>query len=121
MPNPHSDLEQSEQAMLASAFAKLDPVALGVALGAVCALGLWFATAALLWQGGSMVGLHLQGLGHYLPGYSVSWGGAFIGAIESALVGFGIGALLAWMWNGYHSWFIALAVARETRRELQEL
>ena len=110
-----------ERAALASAFAKLDPVALGVGLGVVWALGLWFATAVLLWQGGILVGLHLQGLGHYLPGYSVSWGGALLGALEAGVLGFALGALLAGMWNGYHRWFIALAMARETRRELQEL
>ena len=48
-------------------------------------------------------------------------GGAFLGAIEAGVLGAGLGALLAWMWNAYHRWFVALAMARETRRELQEI
>ena len=40
---------------------------------------------------------------------------------ELALVGAAAGALLALAWNSYHRLFVALIVARETRRELQQL
>jgi len=106
---------------MASAFAELDPIALGAGIGVVAASVIWFATATLLLQGGQMVGLHLQGLGHYLPGYDVSWLGSGIGAIEAGVLGFVLGAVLAILWNTYHRWFMALAMARETKRELQEL
>lgn len=111
---------QTENVM-ASAFAQLDPIALGTALGVVLGSVVWFSTTVLLLRGGQLVGLHLRGLGHYLPGYDVSWGGSVIGAVEAALLGFLLGAVLAWIWNTYHRWFMALAMARQMRRELQEL
>ena len=54
-------------------------------------------------------------------GYEVTWTGAFLGLVEGALFGFVLGALLAFLWNAYHRMFVALAMARETRRELLEL
>ncbi len=114
-----------ERVYLVRAFARVDPVALGVAMGAVVGAGVAVATAVLLLRGGPLVGLHLQRLGFYLPGYSVSWGGARVGLVEGALLGAALGALLAWLWNAYHRMFVALIVARERarqfRRELQEL
>ena len=110
---------------LARAFARVDPVALGVAVGTLVGSGIALATAALLLRGGPLVGLHLQRLAFYLPGYSVSWGGALVGLLEGAALGCGVGALMAWIWNGYHRMFVALVVAREgarqMRRELQGL
>ena len=116
----HESDAQAENAM-ASAFAELDPIALGTAIGLVLGGAVCFATAALLIQGGQDVGLHLRGLGHYLPGYDVSWFGSLIGGVETGVLGFLLGAVLAWMWNTYHRWFMALAMAREMKRELQEL
>jgi hypothetical protein len=113
--------ERSDRIMLGRAFARLDPLALAVAVGIVSGLGLWFGTAVLLLRGGSFVGLHLSRLSYYLPGYSVSWPGAFLGLVEAAVLGFLLGAAVALAWNLYHRWFVALVMARETRRELQEL
>ena len=94
---------------------------MAVAVGVVSGVGLWFATAVLLLRGGETVGPHLSRLSFYLPGYQVSWPGAFVGLIDGAIVGALLGFLLAQLWNAYHRVFVALAVARETRRELQEL
>ncbi len=113
--------EQSDRIMLGRAFARLDPLALAVAVGTVSGLGLWIGTAVLLLRGGSFVGLHLSRLSYYLPGYSVSWPGAFLGLVEAGVLGFVLGAAVALAWNLYHRWFVALVVAREIRRELQEL
>ena len=114
-----------ERVYLVRAFGRVDSVALGVAMGAVIGSGVAVATAVLLLRGGPLVGLHLQRLGFYFPGYSVSWGGALVGLVEGALLGAALGALLAWLWNAYHRMFVALVVARERarqfRRELQEL
>ena len=103
------------------AFGRLDPTALAVALGTVTGLGLFIATVVLLLRQGSQVGHHLARLGYFLPGYQVTWPGAFVGLVEAALVGAALGAFLASAWNGYHRLFVALIVARETRRELQQL
>ncbi len=110
-----------DRIQLARAFGRLDPTALAVALGSVSGLGLFIATVVLLLREGSRVGLHLGRLGYFLPGYGVTWPGAFFGLVEAALVGAAAGALLALAWNSYHRLFVALIVARETRRELQQL
>ena len=115
----------SERVMLSRAFSRLDPLALAAAVGLVTGVGLAVATAVLLLQGGRFIGLHLTRLSFYLPGYEVSWAGAFIGLLDAGIAGGLLGAALAWIWNAYHRMFVALVVlrarARETRRELQEL
>ena len=111
----------AKRLIFARAFVRIDPLALGVAVGTVAGVGLWIATAVLVLRGGINVGYHLARLSFYLPGYSVTWPGAFLSLLEGALVGFLLGALLAFLWNAYHRMFIGLAIARETRRELQEL
>lgn len=113
--------EESERRVFARAFARLDPPALGIATGVVAGAGLFLATAVLILRGGPDVGYHLQRLSYYLPGYSVTWPGGALGALEAALCGFALGALVALLWNAYHHMFLRLVLARELRRELQDL
>ena len=123
--NPQEPVGQRDRRAIEQAFGRLDPVALGAAVGVVAGVGLGLATAILLLQGGSWVGLHLMRLGYFLPGYAVSWPGLAIGMIDGAVLGFVLGWVIAWLWNGYHRFFIAVVLARERaraiRRELQEL
>ena len=77
--------------LIEAAFAKLDPVALGVAVGIVVGLGLFIATVALLLKGGAVVGPTLALLNNVLFGFSVTWSGAFIGLVEGTLGGFAVG------------------------------
>jgi hypothetical protein len=120
-----SRLEASERLVLSRAFARLDPLAMGAAVGLVSGAGLSVATAVLLLQGGLSMGLHLGRLSFYLPGYSVTWPGVLVGLIEGAVAGGALGVALAWLWNAYHRLFVKLVVARERsrkiRQELQEL
>ena len=60
---------------------------------------LWIATAWLLIKGGPDVGQHLQLLKQYLPWYSVSWGGSFIGLIYGMVIGGGVGWAIALIYN----------------------
>ena len=70
-------------------------------LATVCALlaglGLFGITAILLLKGGENVGAHLQLLGQFLPGYTVTWPGAclgfFYGLVLGALVGYAFAAI----------------------------
>ena len=114
-----------EREVIERGFGRLDAVALGLAVGCVAGVGLALVTVVLLVQGGSQVGLHLMRLGYFLPGYAVSWPGVGIGLIDGAVAGFGLGLLIAWLWNAYHRFFVAVVVYRERvrafRRELQEL
>ena len=81
------------------AFARLDPFALGVAVGLVSGVGLWLLTAILLLKGGEHVGQTLSLLRNYVPGFEVTWTGSAIGCLEVGLMGFGLGYLGAWLRN----------------------
>lgn len=110
--NPKID---KDKAILMAAFAKIKPVAMAVALGVVFALVLFSATAILLIKGamdGAVVGPHLALLGIYLPGYEVSWHGAFLGASYFFVAGALLGFLLAVLWNMTHHLFVAFMVVR---------
>ena len=62
-------------------------------------LGLFSMTALLLIKGGQLVGLHLALLGHFFPGYSVTWGGSVVGLFYGAVVGGASGWLLGTVYN----------------------
>jgi hypothetical protein len=105
----------SEKAVLMAAFAKLDVVALAVAMGAVFAIGLFLMTVVLLAKGappGVGIGPHLGVLGAYLPGYAVSWGGSIMGALYAWIIGALLGFVWAVLWNLSHYIYIILVVAR---------
>lgn len=107
--------------VLRAALARLDPVALGSAVGIVCGIGLFFATAILLFKGGDPIGPTLALLEHYLIGYRVTWTGALVGMIEATVVGYVIGCVCAWLhntlMNGY-IFFIRRAVEARERRDI---
>lgn len=111
--------QRVERAMLSRAFARLDPIALSLAVGVVTGLALALATAVLLLQGGERVGLHLSRVGMFLPGYDVSWTGVLVGFAEGGLLGCAAGLAVALLWNGYHRMFVALVVARERNRDVR--
>lgn len=99
-----------------AAFGRIDVVALAVAMGTVCALGLFVMTVALLIKGappGLRVGPHLSLLGIYFPGFSVSWVGAIIGAAYAWIGGAVLGFVLAVLWNLTHYLYIILVVVRD--------
>jgi hypothetical protein len=96
--------EQIEEDMvladiLTAAFARLDPVALGLAVGIVCGISLFFATAVLLLKGGDIIGPRLALLQHYLIGYRITWIGSLVGLMEATIVGYVIGHICAWLHN----------------------
>ena len=91
--------EEFEEEVIEEVFARLDPVALGVAVGVVSGLCIFLATAILLIKGGPLVGPTLSLLGQFLFGFQVTWGGALIGLIEGGLGGFTIGYVTARLRN----------------------
>jgi hypothetical protein len=90
---------ESTEQLLQRAFARLDAVAFGVAVGALCGVGLCAATSILVLKGGEHVGQTLRLLSQYFPGYRVTWPGAFIGLAYGFLAGFVAGWLLAFVRN----------------------
>lgn len=89
-----------EEEIIQLVFAKLDPLALGVAVGIVSGLAIFVATAVLLIKGGPVVGPRLSLLGYFLFGFNMTWGGALIGSLEGSLIGFSIGYAGAFIRNG---------------------
>jgi hypothetical protein len=91
------ELERRRQEAIRRAFMRLDAVALGAGVGLTAALGLFVGTAVLLIKdaGQAAIGPNLAVLGHYLPGFSVTWAGAAVGAVDAAVVGFLAGFLIA--------------------------
>lgn len=85
--------------LIEAAFAKLDPLALGLAVGIVVGLSLFIATVALLLKGGEVVGPTLALLDNVLIGFTVTWSGAFIGLVEGMLGGFTLGYMFASLRN----------------------
>ena len=110
-------------AALDAVWAKLDPLALGIAVGVVSGIGLFLATIVLLLQDGPGVGTTLSLLGHYLLGFQSTWAGALIGLVEAGVGGFILGYLGAevknWGLIGYAALVRRRAEAEE-RRDLLE-
>jgi hypothetical protein len=61
--------------------ARLSGWALGLALGSLIASQLFLSSAWLIVRGTADESAHAALLAYYLPGYSVTWGGATIGAL----------------------------------------
>jgi len=104
-----------DKAILMAAFARVDPLALAVALGSICGLMLFLATAILLLNRTAIdghPGPHLALIGIYLPGYEVSWKGALFGGVYLWGIGAVAGFILATFWNMTHHLYIAAILIR---------
>lgn len=89
----------SELELIRAGILRLRTRILALVFGLCGGTGIFFATAALLIRGGENVGQHLRLLNVYLPGYEVTWPGAFIGFMYGALYGAILGFTLAWIYN----------------------
>lgn len=69
-------------------------IVVAITMGLMAGAMLWLATAILLLRGGDNVGVHLGLLGVFLPGYSVSWPGAWVGLFWGFIAGAASGAVL---------------------------
>lgn len=101
--------------------ARLDPLALGCALGLVWGVLIFLATAILLLRGGQPVGPTLGLLGQYFIGYSVSWTGAFIGSLYAAFLGFLTGCAFALLRNLLIFFYLSAIRNRRRRESINDL
>jgi len=81
------------------AVAKMQTGVLTIVFALLGGLGLFLMTVWLLIKSGPRVGLHLQLLGNYFPGYSVTWLGSLAGLFYGALVGGVIGWAIGTIYN----------------------
>jgi hypothetical protein len=88
-----------EWALINDAVARLRASVMAVVLGLTFGSGLFVATAWLVIRGGGNVGATLGLLRHYLPGYTVTWPGAFLGFIYAAVIGGIVGWVVAFIYN----------------------
>jgi len=114
-------IEKSADEVIEIAFAKIDPLALGVAVGVVSGLGIFLASAVLLLKSGPVVGPMLSLLGNYFIGFEVTWAGAFLGLIEAGLVGGAVGATAAGLWNWAFKAYAKIVRWREERDDRRHL
>ena len=91
--------ETTEWELFERAVARLRARAVAVVAGLFCGTGLFVATIWLVIQGGPNVGQHLALLDNYFPGYTVTWGGAFVGFFYGAIAGAVGGWCTAWFYN----------------------
>jgi hypothetical protein len=103
----HDNPDQS--ARLSHMMVSLQAGVLAFVFAVIGGLGLFLVTAWLLVKGGENVGAHLNLLGQYLIGYSVTWKGSLIGLLYGAV----IGAVLGWSIAKLYNW---IARARAARR-----
>ncbi len=107
--------------LIESAFARLDPVALGAAFGVAASTLLSLATVVLVLKGGPMVGRNLSLLANYLYGFTVTWKGALIGGVEAGIGGFALGYVTAQLRNwglAAYAGVVRRRAAAEARRDL---
>jgi protoporphyrinogen oxidase len=107
--------------LIEAAFANLDPVALGVSVGAVSGVTLFLATIILLLKGGEVIGPTLSLLNYYLIGFRVTWIGAFIGFVEGSCGGFILGYVFAFLRNLGMSAYAWLLTHRAERVLLEKV
>lgn len=100
-------IQDDDSQQMAKAVARLQAKILALVLGFACGFGLFGMTVWLVLKGGNQVGLHLNLLGHYFKGYSVTWPGAFVGLIYGTVVGGAIGWSIGMIYN--------MIVGRRTR------
>ncbi len=77
----------------------IDGKFLGVAAGTVIALGLIITTNWLVLRGTADESVHAMLLVNYLPGYSVSFIGSVIGAVELFIGVFVLSLIFSWVYN----------------------
>ena len=97
--NRRNKLSEHDRQVVRRAFEQTSEQGWGLAIGSVAALGLFVATIWLVVKGGVVVGPHLGLLSMYLPGYSVTWPGAFVGAAYTFFLGYGVGRVIATIYN----------------------
>lgn len=88
-----------ELVLITRAVARLRAGIVAVVAGMVAGTGLFAATLWLVIKGGPNVGQNLGLLRAYYPGYSVTWGGSFLGLLYGALTGAVLGWCVAWLYN----------------------
>ena len=90
---------QEDTRKISKSIARIQGRILGFVMAVLGGFTLFTMTAWLVIKGGKNVGLHLQLLENYFPGYSVSWAGSFIGLFYGLLAGWIMGWTIGFVYN----------------------
>lgn len=93
-----SNLDPTEK-LIVQSLAKLDGIALGISLGTLFGLAIFFATNILIIKGGDIIGPNLVLLSQYFIGYEITFAGSLIGLGYGLVSGFILGWLIAFLRN----------------------
>ncbi|MBI3796977.1 MAG: hypothetical protein HY268_08420 [Deltaproteobacteria bacterium] len=99
MARTHSETDEMTRVV-----ARIQTGVLALTSALIGGIGLFVITAWLLIQGGPRVGEHLQLLGQYFVGYSVTWKGSVVGLFYGAL----IGGMVGWAVGAIYNWIVSL-------------
>ncbi|NNE48418.1 MAG: hypothetical protein HKN37_17335 [Rhodothermales bacterium] len=92
-------MPKSKSNQVTARVARIHAKILAIVIGALFGLSLFAMTAWLVIKDGPDAGPHLQLLGQYFIGYSVTWVGSFVGLVYGALVGGLIGWTIGMIYN----------------------
>lgn len=92
-------LDREETRVIRREVLRLNAKVWGLSFGLLGGLGLFVSTLVLVLKGGEQVGPHLGLLSIYLPGYSVTWPGAFLGFMYMFVIGYGLGRVFGFVYN----------------------
>lgn len=95
---------EQDLVLIARTVARLREGIVALVTAMVAGFALFAATIWLVIKSGPDVGQHLGLLRSYYPGYSVTWGGSFVGLIYGALTGAVLGWCVARLYNAIASW-----------------
>ena len=83
---------------------RLEALAQGIALGLLTGAAILVATLVLVLRGGPVVGPHLALLSQFLPGYTVTVAGGFVGLAWGFGYGFAGGWFVSVLYNRIALW-----------------
>ncbi len=96
-PMTHLDREEARQVQ--REVFRMNAKVWGLSFGLLGGLGLFLSTVILVLKGGARVGPHLGLLAIYLPGYRVTWAGAFLGFVYLFVIGYALGRMFGAVYN----------------------
>jgi hypothetical protein len=96
--NPPAGNDNADKLIIQS-LAKLDALALGIAVGTLFGAVVFLATNLLIFKGGDIIGPNLALLSQFFIGYEVTFAGSVIGLVYGFMTGFILGSLIAFLRN----------------------
>ena len=101
-----ADRTNQEEIQLFSGILRLNAKVIGLVLGLIFGLAIFIATNWIVIKGGHIdqygnyvIGPHLQLLGQFFIGYSVTFIGSIVGFVYGFAIGTFSGALIGWIYN----------------------